>query len=212
MSWPWFYPLYLKFLFLSYPVTICLVQPLPYDAMPGPDHDKCSRGKDRVDWSNNRGMGPGYFAEPLPFWGDASKEIQNFATYRTPNKVEADKWRKILSQAWKKSQVAERFHASRANTEFIFGISTKTEPGPPLSQGKSDNSLITKYPSGQWTVECGRWTVDSRQWTMNCALWVDVTIGFSFAGTCFSAISFKWADRSERNFYTRGFCLWPIFS
>ena len=32
-----------------------------------------------------------------------------------------------------------------------------------------------------------------------------VTIGFSFAGTCFSAISFKRVDRSGRNLGTRGF-------
>ena len=31
------------------------------------------------------------------------------------------------------------------------------------------------------------------------------TIGFSFAGTCFSAISFKWTNRSGRNFSTRAF-------
>ena len=38
-----------------------------------------------------------------------------------------------------------------------------------------------------------------------------LTIGFSFAGTCFSAISFKQADRSERNLGTKGCCIRPNF-
>ena len=37
-------------------------------------------------------------------------------------------------------------------------------------------------------------------------------VGFSFAGTCFSAISLTRADRSGRNSGTRGFSMWPSFS
>ena len=33
------------------------------------------------------------------------------------------------------------------------------------------------------------------------------TIGFSFAGTCFSAISFEWADRSGLKLGTRDFSM-----
>ena len=38
------------------------------------------------------------------------------------------------------------------------------------------------------------------------------TIGFGFAGTCFSAISLRRTDRSERNLGTRGLSMWPNFS
>ena len=151
------------------------------------------------------------------------------ATVASQVGISAARLKSILVIGWDILKLQTRkgnyFTTKRKNVRFFSKSHKMCKPVTRFTR----LGVIWTHQALRTPLGCGPWPflpdrtvvypdIYPRPWwsTINANLlsyyWLCSTIGFSFAGTCFSAICFKRANRSGRNLSTRDFSMWPNFS